>query len=73
MTVVEKIAHRKLISLAFLLSALAALGGEGPAGACTWTVKDDGEVVCTAEGVAFRAPASLPAKVVKAEAGRVAL
>ena len=40
---------------------LVALGGEGPAGACIWFVKDDGEVVCTAEGVAFRAPASLPA------------
>ena len=73
MTVVDKMAHRKLISLAFLLSVFAALGGEGLAGACTWSVKDDGEVVCKAEGVAFHAPASLPAKVVKAVAGRVEL
>ena len=73
MTVVEKIAHRKPVLFAILLSALAAFGGEGPVGACTWSVKGDGEVVCTAEGVAFRAPASLPAKVVKVEAGRVEL
>ena len=73
MTVVEKIAHRKPVLVAILLSAFAALGGEGPAGACTWSVKGDGEVVCTVEGVAFRAPPSLPVKVVSAEAGRIEL
>ncbi len=52
---------------------LAALGGEDPSGACTWSVKGDGEVVCTVEGVAFRAPPSLPVKVVSAEAGRIEL
>ena len=73
MTVVEKIAHRKPVLVAILLSAFAALGGEGPAGACTWSVKGDGEVVCTVDGVAFRAPPSLPVKVVSAEAGRIEL
>ncbi len=73
MTVVEKIAHRKSVLLAILLLALAAFGGEGPVKACTWSVKDDGEVMCTVDGVAFRAPASLPAKVVSAEAERVEL
>jgi len=46
---------RKLILLVIVLSGLAALGAEGPAGAYTWSVKGDGEVVCTVEGVAFRA------------------
>ena len=39
----------------------------------SWSVKSNGEVVCAFDGVEFRAPSSLPAKVKTSEKGKIEL